>query len=139
MLLKEIMKTKVEALPPDATLYEVAKTMKKLDIDTLPIEENGKTIGIITDRDLVVRALAEGWDFKKKFARDLMSKDIVYCYDDQTLDDAAHLFEEKKLYRMPVFNHSGKTVGLFSITDLAQHAPFELTGSVIRAVSQHIH
>lgn len=139
MLLKEIMTTKVEALPPDASLFEVAKKMKDADIGTVPIEEKGKIIGMITDRDLVVRAFAEGWDFKKKIARDVMSKDVVYCYDDQTLDDAAHVFEEKKLYRMPVLNHDGKTVGMFSITDLAQHAPFDLTGAVIKAVSQHIH
>ena len=139
MIIKEIMTKKVEAVAPETTLYEVARKFKEFEIGTLPVEEKGKVIGLITDRDLVTRGIADGWDFKQKHARDIMTKDIVFCYDDQELSDVAHLFEEKKLYRLPVMDHGGKMVGMFSVSDLAQHASYELTGEVMHAVSRHTH
>lgn len=139
MLIREIMTKKVETIGAGATLFEVARKMRDQKIGTIPVEDGGKTIGLITDRDLVIRAAAEDRDFRTTFARDIMTNDIVFCYEDQELDDVAHLFEEKKLYRMPVMDHKGHTVGMFSVTDLAQHASYELTGEVMQAVSQHIH
>lgn len=137
MQVKDIMTSNVEALPPSASIKTLARKMRDLNLGTIPIEEDGKITGMVTDRDLVLRGLADSRDPDKTFARDIMSHDVTFCYDDQDVPDVAHLMEEKKLYRLPVVTHDGKMVGLFSVSDLAQHAAYELTGEVMHAVSNH--
>lgn len=137
MQVKDIMTSNVEALSPDASIRTLARKMRDLNLGTIPIEEDGKITGMVTDRDLVLRGLADGRDPEKTFARDIMSKEVTFCYDDQDVPDVAHLMEEKKLYRLPVVTHDGKMVGLFSVSDLAQHAAYELTGEVMHAVTNH--
>ena len=137
MKVKDIMTSKVEALPPDASIKLLAQKMRELNLGTIPIQEDGRITGMVTDRDLVLRGLADGLDPEKTFARDIMSHDVTFCYEDQDVPDVAHLMEEKKLYRLPVVTHDGKMVGLFSVSDLAQHAAYELTGEVMHAVSNH--
>jgi CBS domain-containing protein len=137
MQVKDIMTSNVEALPPDASIKTLALKMRELNLGTIPIEEDGRITGIVTDRDLVLRGLADSRDPDKTLARDIMSREVTFCYDDQDVPDVAHLMEEKKLYRLPVVTHDGKMVGLFSVSDLAQHAAYELTGEVMHAVSNH--
>lgn len=137
MQVKDIMTSKVEALPPDASIKTLALKMRDLNLGTIPIQEDGKITGMVTDRDLVLRGLATGRDPDKTLARDIMSREVTFCYDDQDVPDVAHLMEERKLYRLPVVTHDGKIVGMLSVSDLAQHTAYELTGEVMHAVSNH--
>ncbi|MFQ5534602.1 MAG: CBS domain-containing protein [Sphingomonadales bacterium] len=139
MYVKEIMTSTVEAVAPDATLLEVSRKMRDMNLGSLLVEEGGKIIGIVTDRDLACRAMAHAMDPATTPAREIMSKDVVYCFDDEDVADVAHLMEERKLYRLPVLSHQQKMVGVLSISDLAQHASHELSGEVLQAVSRHVH
>jgi CBS domain-containing protein len=96
-------------------------------------------IGMITDRDITCRAIAEGRDPATTMVADVMSTDVVSCFDDQDVTDAAHLMEEKQVHRLPVLNHDNDLVGVLALADLALHSPHELSGEVIEAVSKHVH
>ncbi len=139
MHVREIMTSNVTAITPETSLKEAAEKMRDLNLGSLPVEENGKVVGMLTDRDLTCRAVANGYDPATTPAREIMSRDVTFCYEDQDIDDVAHLMEEKHIYRLPVVSKEEKLAGILSISDLAQHAPQELTGEVFRAVSQHIH
>jgi predicted transcriptional regulator len=112
MLVKELMTMKVEYVNPDATLQECARRMRDLNIGSLPVWENSKLAGMITDRDICCRAVAEGRDPAKTRARDIMTKDVAFCFDDQECDDAAHLMEQKHIRRLAVFNRRRSMVGV---------------------------
>lgn len=132
MLVKEVMARSVQYVSPSATLQECARRMRDLHIGSLPVWENGKLAGMITDRDICCRAVAEGRDPAKTKARDIMSKDVTFCFDDQECDDAAHMMEERHIRRLAVLNRRRSMVGLLSVDDLARcsHA---LAGEVLEA------
>jgi CBS domain-containing protein len=102
MLLRDMMTSKIEDIPADATLMQAAQKMKLLDIGAMPVRENNRLVGMITDRDIAVRAVAEGRDPKKMPVREAMSRDIVFCYEDESVESAAKLMEEKQIRRLPV-------------------------------------
>jgi CBS domain-containing protein len=119
VLLREMMTTRIEDIPPDATLMQAAEKMKRLDIGAIPVRENDRLVGMITDRDITVRAVAEGRDPKKMPVREAMSPDICFCYEDETVESAAKLMEEKQIRRLPVFDRSERAIGMVSLGDLA--------------------
>lgn len=139
MFVKEIMTSGVQAVTPDTSLGEIAHKMRELNLGSIPIQENGDVIGMVTDRDLVCRAMAAKLDPETTLAREIMTKDVVFCFEDQDVADAAHLMEEKHLYRLPVVTHEQKLTGMLSISDLARHAPNALSGEVLKAISVHVH
>lgn len=135
MLVKDAMSSKVEWVGPDICLRDTAKKMGKMGVGSLPVEENEKLIGIITDRDITCRAVAEARDAATTPVRDVMSKDINFCYDDQDVADAAKVMEEKRIRRMPVLNRDGQLVGILTLTDLSLAAEHELADQVTEAVA----
>ena len=139
MFVKEIMSSDVEAVSPDTPLQEIARKMRDKNLGSIPVRDKVEVVGFVTERDLATKAIAEALDPATTPAREIMSKDIVFCFDDEEVSDAAHLMEEKHLYRLPVFTHDKKLAGILSISDLAQHASQELAGGVLRAVSRHLH
>ncbi len=141
MLVKEIMSAKVEWVSPDAPIQEAARKMRDRDIGSLPVRErdDGKLVGIVTDRDIACRAVAEGRDPATTTVGEVMSAGATCCFDDQDVGEAAHLMEEKQLHRLPVFDHENHLVGMLAIGDLALRAPHELSGEVLEAVSRHTH
>src|SRR5436190_22171576 len=102
MRVSEVMTQGVECTRPDATLQEAAAKMKSLDVGPLPVCENDRLVGMITDRDIAVRAVAEGEDPKKIRVRDIMTTEVVYCFDNDLVSEAARLMEEKQLRRLVV-------------------------------------
>jgi CBS domain-containing protein len=119
MKLREIMTREVETITPDASLPDAAQKMKTLDIGALPVCDDNRMIGMITDRDITVRAVAEGQDPAAMCVGDVMSPDLVFCYDDQDVQEAAKLMEEKQIRRLPVMDRSKRLVGIVSLGDIA--------------------
>lgn len=137
MKVKEAMHKGAEWVSPDTPLTQVARKMKELDVGSIPVGENDRLIGMVTDRDIACRAVANGHDCAEATARDVMTEGIVYCQDTEDLDDALRIMEQKQIRRLPVINGKKRLVGMLSLGDVSQAAPHALTGEVTAAVSAH--
>lgn len=137
MRVKEAMHPGVEWVKPDTLVSAVAQKMRDLDIGAIPVCENNRLIGMITDRDIACRAVADGRDVSKLTAREVMTEGIVYCRDSEELDDAIHIMEGKQIRRLPVIDKDKRMVGMLSLGDVSHAASQQLSGEVIRAVSDH--
>lgn len=137
MQVKEVMTPGVECTQPAATLREAAQRMKDLDVGPLPVcGDDDRLAGIITDRDLVVRAVAEGRDPATTLVRDVMTPKIIYCFEDHDIAEAARLMEENQVRRLVVLNRDKRLVGILSLGDLAVDTGDEqLAGHTLEAVS----
>jgi CBS domain-containing protein len=119
MKLKDIMTENVEVISPDTSLYEAARKMRDLDVGALPVCDGERLVGMLTDRDLTVRAVAEGRDPTTEPVRESMTQEIVYCFEDQHAAEAECLMAEKQIRRLPVLNRDKRLVGIVSLGDLA--------------------
>ena len=137
MKVKDAMHTGTEWIGPDTPVREIATQMKLLDIGAMPVGENDRLIGMVTDRDLTCRGLANGHDLSSLTARDVMTEGIVFCRDTEELDDALRIMEQKRIRRLPVIDGRKRMVGMLSIGDISHVASHELTGEVMAAVSAH--
>ncbi len=102
-----------------ATQTEAAMEMKILDVGMLPVYENGRLAGIVTDRDITIRGVAHGTDPKTTPIRDIMSQEMIWCFEDQEVEEAARLMEERQVRRLLVLDRQKQLVGVVSISDLA--------------------
>jgi CBS domain-containing protein len=118
MNVNSCMSTDVRLASPHETIRDAARTMKEIDAGILPVGENDRLVGMITDRDIAVRAVAEGKGPDTN-VRDVMSREVLYCYDDERLDDVARQMRELQVRRMPVLNREKRLVGIVSLGDLA--------------------
>ncbi|SFN17757.1 CBS domain-containing protein [Nitrosomonas communis] len=114
----DVMNTNVQVISPEATLHEAAQHMRDGDFGVLPVGDMDNLIGIITDRDIVVRAVAEGMDINTP-VRDAMSEQIVFVNQDDSLEDAARLMSDHQIRRLPVVDADDHLVGIVSIGDFA--------------------
>jgi CBS domain-containing protein len=121
MQLRDIMTPDVEVVAQDATIGEAAKMMKALDVGALPVCDGDRLCGMITDRDIAIRAVAEGRDPHSP-VRDSMTEEIVYCFDDQDYEDAAALMRRHQVRRLPVVNREKCLVGVVSLADVSLKA-----------------
>lgn len=122
---------------PDTPLADVAARMDQEDIGALPVGENDRLIGMVTDRDIVVRAFADHADPLQLTARDVMSEPIIFCTANEELDDAVRIMERKQVRRLPVIDEHRRMVGMLSLGDVAARAPASLTAETLKAVSAH--
>ena len=137
MQIKEIMTRNPVVTRPDATLREAAQTMRELDSGALPIGEDDHLLGILTDRDIAVRAVAEGKDPSSTAVREVMSSEVVYCLEDEDEREAAAKMEQHQLRRLVVLDRDQRLVGIVSLGDLAVHtADDRIAGEVTEAVSE---
>jgi CBS domain-containing protein len=137
MLVKEIMTPDVEVVSPGDTLEQAARKMEVLDIGPLPVCEGRRVVGMITDRDITVRATAAGCDPKTTLVHDAMSQDIICCYEDQDVREAARLMKEEQIRRLLVMNRANDLVGIVSLGDLATEAGGQgQPGEVLKKVSE---
>jgi CBS domain-containing protein len=112
MRVHEIMSKDVKTVSPDDTLHKVAKLMADMDTGALPVEENDRLVGVLTDRDITVRAVARGEAPDQSKVRDVMSAEIMYIFEDESVDEAARTMSELQVRRLPVLNRNrGKTPG----------------------------
>ena len=137
MLVKEIMTHNAQVVSPGDTLGQAARKMEELNVGPLPVCEGNRVVGILTDRDITVRATAAGCDPKTTLVYEAMSQDITSCREDQDVSEAARLMKEKQIRRLLVVNDSNDLVGIVSLADLASSAPDpEQPSEVLRKVSQ---
>lgn len=135
--IKDVMHAGVDAHAPDTPVATIAKTMKERDVGAVPIVENGKVVGMVTDRDITIRGLAANPDIAKLKAKDVMSKDVVCCQDTDTPSAAERLMATKKVRRLPVLDKSERLVGMVSLGDISHAVSDELSGKLVKAVSAH--
>lgn len=119
MQIREIMTPDVEVVRPDDTLRTAAKMMADYDVGALPIGENDRLVGMITDRDIAVRGVAQGRDPEKSAVRDAMSNRVLYCFEDEDTAEVARKMGEQQVRRLPVLNRDKRLVGIVSLGDLA--------------------
>lgn len=137
MKVKEIMHKGVEWVSPDTSVAVLAKKMKKFDVGALPVSENDRLIGMVTDRDVAVRAIANGKDASKLTARDIMTRGIIWCRADSSAAEAVHLMETKKVRRLPVIDENKRMIGMLSLGDISHAAAQRTSAELMKAVSAH--
>ncbi len=133
--LREIMKGRVKTIHDTDTVAEAARRMKEFDIGSIPVVQGEKVIGMVTDRDIVVRGTAEGIDSEKARVFDVMTKDVIYVNDDQSIEEAANLMKKNQVRRLIVLNKDKKLSGIFSMGDIIQGEE-ELGKEITREVSK---
>lgn len=139
MKVKEIMARNMTWLPADATIKDAAEKMRDLNVGALPVrqgKDDGGLAGIVTDRDIVCRVVAKGGDPAKTKVSECMSKSVTSCNEEDDLSAAARLMETKQFHRLLVQDRNKKFVGILSLGDIATHAPHELSGEIIEAISK---
>jgi CBS domain-containing protein len=119
MQVRHIMTSPVELAAPDDSVRVAARKMMALDCGILPVAEDERLIGMVSDRDIVIRAVAEGYDPDECYVREIMTTDVKYCYDDETAEDLARNMASLQVKRLPVLNRDKRLVGIVSLGDLA--------------------
>jgi CBS domain-containing protein len=122
MQLKKLMTPAVERLPKDASIQEVARKMKMLDVGMVPVYDDDRLVGMVTDRDITLRVVAEGRDGESTSAQEVMTPEVIYCFEDQSVEEAARVMEKHQIRRLIVLNRDKRLVGIVSLGDLATHS-----------------
>jgi CBS domain-containing protein len=136
MKVRDIMTSQVEVTHPDATLQEAATKMSQLDVGPLPVCDGARLVGMLTDRDITVRATAKGCDPTTTTVREVMTPEVVYCFDDQDVETAAQMMEMRQIRRVPVLNRGKRLVGIVALGDLAvETGNRDLAGETLERVS----
>ena len=135
MKVSKCMTRDVRLVTPTQTIRDAAQIMAEIDSGALPVAQDDRLVGMITDRDIAVRAVAEGKAPDTK-VKDIMSAEVLYCFDDQELKDISRNMGEVKVRRLPVVNRDKKLVGIVSLGDLAQKEEPELTASAVTNISK---
>jgi CBS domain-containing protein len=125
-----------EWITPNITLKDAAQRMRDQDIGCLPVGENDRLVGMLTDRDLACRAVAQGLDAATTEVADVMTKGITWCFDDETVADVVERMEQKQIHHMPVLNREKRMIGILSLSDLALRGPEALSTQVFKLASR---
>lgn len=133
---RDIMTRDVLSVEPDTTLKDAAQLLKNEDIGSVPVVEGRKIAGILTDRDIAIRAVAEGRDAGSTRVSEVMSKDVVTVREDADLQEAERLMHDHQLRRLPVMNAQSELVGYLAMAKVARTESPEQAGKVLQGVSQ---
>lgn len=140
MRVKDAMHKGVEWVGPETPVTELARLMREHDVGAIPIGEDDRLIGMVTDRDIVCKGLArDGFDSDRATARDVMTPGIHCCREDDDLAKAVRHMEELQVRRLPVINKNKRMVGMLALGDLSHAAPGDLLSECVRSVSAHHH
>lgn len=123
MQVKDLMTPEVQTVKPDSPIQAAAQMMEKLDVGSIPVCSGDTLTGMITDRDITVRATAKGKDPATTIVQDVMTPGAVYCRVDQDVNDAAELMKRHRIRRLPVLNQDKRLVGILALADLAVDMP----------------
>jgi CBS domain-containing protein len=138
MKVKDAMHKGVDWVSLDTPVTELAKLMWEHDIGSIPIGENDRLIGMVTDRDIVCKGLAqEGFDARRAMARDVMTPGIHCCRDDDDLAKAVRHMEKLQVRRLPVINKGKRMIGMLSLGDVSSSAPSDLLSEGVKSVAAH--
>ena len=137
MKLKDIMTREVEIVHPDQSLKEAAQKMRVRDIGFLPVCDGDRVLGVVTDRDLILRATADGADPQTRIGQQYVTTPAVYCFDDEDVEAAAKLMEEHQIRRLIVLNRDNdRLVGVISLGDIATRGKEKTSAKVLQSVSE---
>jgi CBS domain-containing protein len=132
MLVRDAMTARAETVGPGETLQVAAAKMRDLNVGALPVVDGSRLVGMITDRDIAVRACAAGKDPTRAAVREAMTPQVVWCFEDQDIVEAAAIMEEKAIRRLMVVDHEERLTGVITVDDLAAAARQQaLAGEVI--------
>lgn len=131
----EIMTRNVYIADPEQTISDIARAMADADVGSLPVGENDRLVGMVTDRDIVLRAVAKGRDGKTK-VRDVMTEHIQYCYDDDAITKVADHMSNLGLRRMAVLNHDKRLVGIVTLSDIASCGESKAAAKMAKGVAK---
>lgn len=134
MKVSEVMTTDVKIADPNRSIQDAAKLMDKNDCGSLPVGEGDRLVGMITDRDIVVRAVAAGLPATTPI-REVMTNDIKYCFEDEEIEDVADNMADIQMRRLPVLNRDKRIVGIVSLGDLAR-SDEECAGEALAGIAQ---
>jgi CBS domain-containing protein len=137
MQVREIMHQGVEWVAPNTSVAALAKKMLEGDIGAIPVSENDRLVGMVTDRDIVIRAFANGKDVSMLTATDVMTSGVTYCRDTEDVNDAVRIMESKQIRRLPVINENKRMVGMLSLGDISHAATRDTAAEMMKAVSAH--
>jgi CBS domain-containing protein len=137
MKVKDVMHHGATCVEPSTPLREIAKRMRDADVGAIPVRANGQLVGIVTDRDIACRAVADSGDVAKMTAKDVMSRDVVCCSEDDDVEIAIDVMEAKQIRRLPVTDSHKAMIGMLSLGDISHKVSKELSAEVLRAVSEH--
>lgn len=137
MQVKDAMHAGVTWVGPETSIHELVRKMRDEDIGAVPIGENDRLVGMVTDRDIALRSFADGQDVQSMTARDVMSSPIIYCRSDEDIGDAIRIMEDEGVRRLPVINETKRMVGMLALGDIADCAPRDMSAEVMKAVSAH--
>jgi CBS domain-containing protein len=142
MQVKEIMTCNIETISSEANLVEAARRMKSLNVGALPIWEEDKLIGMITDRDITIRAVAEKKMATATSVKEIMTSNVCCCFEDDDIYEAARMMEENSIHRLLVVNSSNQPIGFVSLSDIAvkgedEHLAYEVLEKISEPACPH--
>jgi CBS domain-containing protein len=135
MIISEVMTRDVRIASPDDTLQSAAQIMEEQDFGSLPVAENERLVGMLTDRDITIRAVARGMAPQDSTVREIMSTEIRYVYDDESVRDVAEVMGDLHVRRLPVLNRQKRLVGIVSLGDLALAKPAS-AGDALQSIAE---
>lgn len=136
MKISELMTKNVETIGPGQPLVEAAQRLAQRDVGPLPVMEGDSLVGFVTDRDIVVRAIAESRDPATTSVSEVMSEPAVTCYADEDAQMAARLMQEKQIKRLPVLDRKERLVGIVALADIAGKTDVETAGKTTKEISE---
>ena len=134
--IRDIMTSNPSTVEPDKTVVDAARIMKQEDAGVVPVTENGRLTGMVTDRDIAIRVVAEGRDPQSTPVREVASKDLVTVDPQQDLDEALRLMAQHQVRRLPVVEEDGRLVGIVAQADVARKGDDTQTGQVVQEISE---
>lgn len=136
MLARELMTHGVECVSPDEKLREVAVKMRDMDVGSFPVCDGGRLTGMVTDRDIAIRCVANGADPSRTTVREAMSEELIFCFEDQSVDEVSQLMRQHQVRRLPVLDVDKNMIGIIAVADLALTASDEDTADAVEGISR---
>lgn len=137
MNINEIMTLNPILTSPDTSLKETAELMARDDIGFIPVGDENRLQGTLTDRDIVIRCVSKGKDAETTCIRDILTSKLHYCREDQSAGEVARIMSEKQVRRLPVLNKDNRLVGIVSLGDIARYLSADIAGKVLRKITSH--
>lgn len=139
MKVQDAMTPNVGLVAPNSTAMAAAQMMRDLDVGALPVGNDDRLVGMVTDRDLVVRGLAEGADPASLEVQHCMTPQVLYCYADQPVEEVAANMAEQQIRRLPVVDRNKRLVGIIALADISTAIPPKRAGKTLRNISSGTH
>lgn len=136
MKVSDVMSRNVEMAEPGDSIQKAAQTMARVDSGMLPVHEKDRLVGIITDRDIAIRAVGEGKDPVRTCVRDVMSPEVKYAYDDDLIDDVAENMAQLQVRRLPVVTRQKRLCGIISLADIAREQNPSVAGAALEGIAR---